>query len=77
MSRARPRALEHLKEEDASFWESDNERRAPPLLDLQEAKEYNRKPLELPALKDVDARRTPDRHKRPYNQYLHKPSRRG
>lgn len=75
MSRARPRALQHLKEEDASFWESDSERRPPPLLDLDEAKKYNRKPLNLPVLEEVDARLSLEQYQKPYN--VRKPQRRG
>ena len=70
MSRARPRALLHLKEEDQSFWESDTERRPPPILDLQEAKEYNNKPLELPVMKDSGQRPQSERYRRPYKRRM-------
>lgn len=53
MSRARPRALQHLQEEDEGFWDTEPERRrAPPLLDLKEAHEYHAKPLALPKVVD-------------------------
>ncbi len=53
MSRARPRALQHLKEEDEGFWDTEPERRrAPPVLDLKEAHEYHAKPLALPKVVD-------------------------
>ena len=53
MSRARPRALQHLKDEDEGFWDTEPERRrAPPVLDLKEAHEYHAKPLTLPKVVD-------------------------
>lgn len=53
MSRARPRALQHLQEEDEGFWDTEPERRrAPPVLDLKEAHEYHAKPLALPKVVD-------------------------
>ena len=53
MSRARPRALQHLKEEDEVFWDTPPAtRRPPPLLDLKEAQDFNDKPLALPRVVD-------------------------
>lgn len=53
MSRARPRALQHLKQEDETFWDTEPaSRKPPPLLDLKEAQDYHNKPLVLPSIVD-------------------------
>ena len=67
MSRARPRALQHLKEEDEQFWDAEPaKRQAPRLLDLQEAKEFNEQPLVLPSIQETDRRRPGGHSSRPY-----------
>ncbi len=65
MSRARPRALQHLKEEDEGFWDTEPERRrAPPVLDLKEAHDYHAKPLALPKVVDKRNLQKPRRNSR-------------
>ncbi len=62
MSRARPRALQHLKQEDEQFWDTEPEkRRAPPVLDLKEAQGYHEKPLVLPKIVDKKKSRSSSR----------------
>lgn len=66
MSRARPRALQHLKEEDEIFWDTEPvSRRAPTLLDLKEAQEYHDKPLVLPTIVDKTRHQGPSRPQGP------------
>ena len=68
MSRARPRALQHLKDEDELFWDEPDKRQPPPVLDLQEAKEYNKQPLALPSIQEAERRRSSGRPSRPFRQ---------
>ena len=69
MSRGRPRALQHLQEADESFWETDRDsRQPPPLLDLQEAKAYNKQPLDLPVLKEAAQKSPSNGYKRPHKR---------
>lgn len=60
MSRARPRALQHLKDEDEQFWDAEPaKRQVPRMLDLQEAKEYDKQPLVLPSMQEIEQRQRP------------------
>ena len=66
MSRARPRALQHLQEEDEMFWDTQpTVRRPPPLLDLKEAQDYHAKPLVLPTVIERSKLRGPSRPRQP------------
>lgn len=71
MSRARPRALQHLKEEDEIFWDTEPvNRRPPPLLDLKEAQDYHDKPLVLPTIVDKKRHTGPSRPQGPNRREL-------